>query len=258
MIGVLVTGANGQLGQSIHKVASEYSEIELMFKSANDLDISDDLKVAQVFNNGRYRFCINCAAYTNVEKAENEREKAYSVNAESVRNLAKACLVNDVTLIHISTDYVFDGQKEEPYTIDDTPNPINVYGASKLRGEKNIIKLLQNYFIIRTSWLYSEFGKNFYKTILKKAQTENKIYVTDRQRGRPTHAENLARFILDIVVGKEKTPYGIYHFTDGKTMTWYDFAKSIIDRNDLSGTTEVVRDKNYRSFVKRPDNSILQ
>src|SRR5690606_10682047 len=156
--------------------------------------------VERVFEQIKPDYCINCAAYTNVEQAEQEPERAFLVNATAVEFLALACKAQSCILIHISTDYVFDGQKTTPYTIYDTPNPINVYGASKLEGELNIKKSLEGYFIIRTSWLYSkEFGKNFYRTILQKAQTEKELHIIDNQVGCPTDAENLMGYILNLI-----------------------------------------------------------
>ncbi len=160
-----------------------------------------------LFSKNPYDFCINCAAYTNVEQAEKTPEIAYSVNAEGVKNLAMACKVNGVKLIHISTDYVFDGEKKEGYYPEDIPNPINEYGKSKLKGEQYIQEILNEYMIIRTSWLYSEYGHNFYKSILKKAQKGETLYVTDDQVGCPTDANNLASYILEFLQ-KENLVFG--------------------------------------------------
>lgn len=257
MTRVLVTGANGQLGQSIHKIAMDYSELEFVFKNSKDMDITDAHNVDKVFDDGRYQYCINCAAYTNVEKAEKEEKKAFLVNAEGVRNLAECCLKNDVILIHISTDYVFDGEKKEPYTIEDTPNPINVYGASKLMGEDYISEILERYFIVRTSWLYSEFGNNFYKTILRKARAGEELQITDEQIGCPTRAGNLAEYILKLI-DSENTEYRIHHFTDGEAMTWYGFAKRILTESGLENGPSLKKAENYRTFAKRPKNSVLK
>ncbi len=257
MIRVLVTGANGQLGQSIQKVASDYSELQFIFKNSKELNITDAPKVAQIFEEDQFDYCINCAAYTNVEMAESEREKAFSVNTDGVRNIAESCLKNGVTLIHISTDYVFDGEKNEAYTIKDKPNPINVYGASKLKGEEFIQEILEYYFIVRTSWLYSEFGSNFYKTVLIKAKAGEELQITDEQTGCPTHARNLAKFILDLIASGSKN-YGIHHFTDEEAMTWYHFAKKILLENGLEKKVNLIKAQNYRTFARRPKNSILK
>lgn len=257
MTRILVTGANGQLGQSIQKIASDYAGLEFMFKNSKELNITAATEVAQIFDEDQFDYCINCAAYTNVEEAEREVNKAFSINAEGVRLIVESCLKHDVTFMHISTDYVFDGEKEEPYTIEDAPNPINVYGASKLKGEEHIQELLDFYFIIRTSWLYSEFGKNFHKTILQKAKVENVLQVTDEQIGCPTYADNLAKFILELI-DTGSTDYGIHHFTDGEAMTWYGFAKKILIENGLEGKVRLEKAENYRTFARRPKSSVLK
>ncbi len=256
MIRVLVTGAGGQLGRCIQQVSSLYSQLKIDFADKNTLDIVSKEDVNSLFSINSYDFCINCAAYTNVEQAEKTPEIAFSVNAEGVKNLALACKINRIKLIHISTDYVFDGEKKEGYLPTDLPDPINEYGKSKLKGEQYIQEILHNYIIIRTSWLYSDYGHNFYKSILAKAQKGETLYVTDDQVGCPTDANHLASFILDFVQ-KEQSFSGIVHFTDKKVMTWYDFAVSILKKHKLDNHVEVVRDKNYRSFARRPAYSIL-
>ena len=253
---ILVTGASGQLGLSIENIHRKYTDLDIVFMNFKELDITNLKTVQEIFESNHFDFCINCAAYTNVEQAEKHPEKAFAINGEGVKNIALACKANNVVLIHISTDYVFDGEKKAPYAIQDKPNPINEYGKSKLLGEHYIQEILKKYYIVRTSWLYSEFGKNFYKTILKKAQTEPVIYVTNREIGCPTNANNLAKFILEVMVLGDKE-YGIYHFTDGEAMTWFDFAKKTIVDNNLNRTTKVVRDNNYSSFALRPKNSVL-
>ncbi len=257
MTRVLVTGAGGQLGKSIQKIALEYPELKFGFKNSKQLNITDASKVEAVLEEGQYQYCINCAAYTNVEKAERDKKNAFFVNAEGVKNIAESCLKMDVILIHVSTDYVFDGDKKEPYTIDDKPNPINVYGASKLKGEEYIKEILQKYFIVRTSWLYSEYGNNFYKIILRKAQAREELQITDEQIGCPTHAVNLARFILN-VINSENSNYGIRHFTDGEAMSWYGFAKKILLENKLQHYAHPEKAKNYRTFARRPGYSVLK
>ncbi|MDF4201476.1 dTDP-4-dehydrorhamnose reductase [Maribacter sp. SA7] len=252
---VLVTGSNGQLGQCLHKIAPLYKGFKFIFKNSADLDITDRLSIKKNFDSNDFDYCINCAAYTYVEQAEKTPDIAYKVNAEGVKNLAHVCKDYSTTLIHISTDYVFDGEKDGPYTVKDVPNPINEYGKSKLQGEKYIQDIMENYCIIRTSWLYSEFGKNFYTTILKKARAGENLSVTDIQIGCPTNANNLAKYI----VGKlaRNNNFGIEHFTDGYSCTWFDFAKKILIDQGLQMTVKLRRDKNYRTFVKRPVNSVL-
>lgn len=256
MIRVLVTGAGGQLGKCIQDIAPSYPQLKVDFVNKNKLDITDKAEVNSVFSKNPYDFCINCAAYTNVEQSERSPKKAYSVNAEGVKNLALACKKKGVKFIHISTDYVFDGEKKEGYYPNDIPNPINEYGKSKLKGEQYIQEILNGYIIIRTSWLYSEYGHNFYKSILEKAIKGETLYVTDDQVGCPTDANHLASYILDCI-GREHWITGVEHFTDKKAMTWFDFAVSILKIHELDREVKIVRDKNYRTFARRPTNSIL-
>jgi len=254
---ILVTGADGQLGRSVREIAKTYKHFEFIFRNSKTLDITNPQEINQLFSESHFDYCINCAAYTNVEQAEKSPELAHAVNAEGVRYLALACSESLTKLIHVSTDYVFDGKKETPYRITDKTNPINVYGESKLAGEKYIQLILKEHFIIRTSWLYSKYGKNFYNTILEKAKTEEVLKITDEQKGCPTKTSNLAKYILNIIATKNKA-YGLYHFTDGEAMTWYDFALLILKENDLLDSVQVKKNKNYRTFAKRPKNSILE
>ena len=257
MTKILVTGSEGQLGKCIQKIAGNYPDFEFVFHSSTTLDITNRKKIAEVFSREHFDYCMNCAAYTNVEQAEKTPEPAFAVNAEAVCHLAQACSKHQVTLVHISTDYVFDGKKETAYATFDKAHPINEYGKSKLEGEKCIQKNLIEYFIVRTSWLYSEFGKNFYKTILERAQTKSVLQITDEQIGCPTNANNLATYILNLVANNN-SDYGIHHFTDGEAMTWYEFAKKILKENGLQDKVRLDRAKNYRTFARRPKNSVLE
>ena len=257
MISVLVTGSEGQLGKCLQKIANNYDSFNFKFMDSKGLDITNAKSINSAFESGNFDYCINCAAYTNVEQAEKTPNIAFEVNAYAVKQLAIQCNKHNVILIHISTDYVFDGKKEEAYCVDDIPNPINEYGRSKLLGEQYIQEILTKYYIIRTSWLYSEFGHNFYKTVLKKAQTERVLYITDKQTGSPTNANNLAKYILNLIAS-ENTEFGIYHFTDRMAMTWYDFTKKILKENNLDDKVRVEKAKNYRTFAQRPQNSVLK
>lgn len=254
---ILVTGAGGQLGKCLQKIHANYSQHRFIFTSSNQLDITGKEAVFHFFEKVQPDYCINCAAYTHVEQAEKEPEKAFSVNAEGAKNVAEACKKYKTTLLHISTDYVFDGKKTTPYVEDDMPNPINQYGASKLAGEKYIREILNTYFIIRTSWLYSEFGKNFYKTILEKATTQKELYITGGETGCPTNANDLAVFLMNSIT-YHSTKYGIYHFCGNKAMTWYDFAREILKENSLQNAVSVNKTKNYPTFAERPVYSVLQ
>jgi len=253
---VLVTGAEGQLGKCIHKIAGNFPELECHFKDSTALDIRNAEEVNTVFKLSSFDYCINAAAFTNVEEAEKAPENAFLVNAVGVRNVAKAARKHGVILVHISTDYVFDGEKKGPYLASDMPNPINEYGKSKLAGEEEIQQHLTHYYIIRTSWLYSEYGHNFYKTILSKAKRGESLSVTDAEVGCPTNANHLAAHILELLTTPKD--YGIYHFTDGMAMSWYQFAAAILKENDLEGKIELVKDSNYRTFARRPRNSTLK
>ncbi len=253
---VLVTGADGQLGKCIQKISKDFSELEFEFHTSKTLDITDSKNSAEIFSKGNFDYCINCAAYTNVEQAEKTPAQAYKVNAKGVRIVAETCLEHQVTLIHISTDYVFDGTKKTGYLPKDETNPINEYGKSKLQGEIYIQETLKDYFIVRTSWLYSEFGKNFYKAVIQKAQAGEDLIITDEQMGCPTNANALAAYVLGLIKNKA-TNYGIQHFADGEAMTWYDFAKRILRENNLEGRVKLDKAKNYRTFARRPKNSVL-
>ena len=253
---VLVTGATGQLGQCIQKISNSFSDFEFEFHDSKTLDITNTKNIATIFSEGGFQFCINCAAYTNVEQAERNPELAHRVNSEAVKQLALNCATYDVTLIHISTDYVFDGEKNTGYLPNDATNPINEYGKSKLLGEIYVQETLKKYFIVRTSWLYSEFGRNFYTTILSKAKAGEDLKVTDDQTGCPTNANHLALYILNLI-NRNAVNFGIHHFTDGKAMSWYDFAKKILKENNMDGEVKLNKAKNYRTFAKRPRNSVL-
>ena len=253
---VLVTGSKGQLGKCLQKISDNFKSMSFEFMDAQSLDITNIKNINSVFQSGNYDYCINCAAYTNVEQAEKTPERAFAVNADGVNHIATVCKNNNVVLIHISTDYVFDGKKEEGYLTTDSPNPINQYGMSKLAGENYIKEVLEKYFIIRTSWLYSEFGKNFYKTILSKAKAGDDLKIIDNETGCPTDANNLSNYILGLIKS-ESTSYGVHHFTDGEAMTWYGFAKIILKENNLEGKVKLDKAKNYRTFAKRPKNSVL-
>ena len=253
---VLVTGASGQLGMTFRKFEKNYPQMDFVFKDSKELDITNTISLINTFNEIQPNYCINCAAYTNVEKAEEEPEKAILVNAEAVLAIANLCKEYRTVLIHVSTDYVFDGQKRSPYTVDDIPNPINVYGASKLHGELNIKKTLNQFFIVRTSWVYSkEFGNNFYRSILNKAMSNEELSVVDNQIGCPTETNSLVEFIMKLI--SSDFPYGVYHFSDSKPISWYGFAKAILKENNITDT-KLFKNNNFKTKAKRPNYSVLE
>ncbi|WP_108802658.1 dTDP-4-dehydrorhamnose reductase [Aquimarina sp. Aq107] len=253
---ILITGSNGQLGKCIKLISKKYFGLEVTFKDSKELDITDKRSMLSFLEAKHFDNIINCAAYTNVEQAEKEQEEAFLINAEGVKNIAEACKVNGIRLIHISTDYVFDGKKDSPYIEEDITNPINEYGKSKLLGEQYIQEILKEYFIIRTSWLYSQFGNNFYKTILEKSKTETQLNITSSEIGTPTNANDLASFILNLI-GSKNQQYGIYHFSNLGKGTWYDFAKEIISLQEKDNLKKLEKTPNYPTLAKRPKYSVL-
>ncbi len=256
MKSVLVTGASGQLGRCFQKLSANFPQLDCHFFDSSELDIQDKISLKQVFAAKEIDYCINCAAYTNVEKAEEEKEQAFAINAEALKNLAEVCERNKAVLIHFSTDYVFDGQATEPYREIDVTNPINVYGASKLKGEEYVRKLCSHHFIFRTSWLYSEFGHNFMKTILKKISENTELNITTSQTGTPTNANDLAEAVLQIIAAKN-TNYGLYHYSNLGKATWYDFAKAILQFSDSLEKITLNKSGFYPTKAARPAYSVL-
>ncbi len=253
---ILVTGANGQLGRCIKDAATEYPELEFVFVSKEELDIENLELLTNFFRKNSFSHCINTAAYTNVEKAESEPEKVFAINAEGVKNLAEICKQNHIILLHISTDYVFDGKKKSPYLETDLTNPINVYGASKLKGELYIQEICDKYFIFRTSWLYSQYGHNFLKTILKYTEEGKTLTITTEQKGTPTNANDLAKALLQ-VIAQDSKDYGVYHYTNSGETTWFDFAEEILQQTEKLKDAKLAKTNHYRTFAARPEYSIL-
>lgn len=253
---ILVTGASGQLGQSLQFIASQYSEMQFIFASSQNLDITDQGRVFSFFENNKIDFCINTAAYTAVDKAELDKEKAYLVNVVGPKNLAIACKKSNVTLIHISTDFVFDGFTERPYLESDATNPIGVYGKTKLDGEKEVISNCDKYFILRTSWVYSQFGNNFLKTMLRLAQDRTELNVVSDQTGTPTNAVDLAEVIIAIIKSENKG-YGIYNFSNEGICSWFDFAKEIFKIKNINIQVNPISTEAYPTTAKRPKYSVL-
>ena len=254
---ILITGANGQLGLCLKDISVEYPSYIFDFKTSKQLDITNRNQVSTLFQNENYDYCINCAAYTAVDKAESEKEQAFLVNGEALKYLSEACKSNNTVLIHISTDFVFDGTKDSPYTEEDQPNPINIYGASKLKGEQYVQNILTNYFIIRTSWVYSEHGNNFVKTMLRLANEKDEISVVNDQIGSPTYAGDLAQFTMCFIKNNSKS-YGIKNFSNDGTISWYDFAVEIFKQKQVKIKVNPTVSKNYPTPAVRPKYSILE
>ncbi|HPB05771.1 MAG TPA: dTDP-4-dehydrorhamnose reductase [Prolixibacteraceae bacterium] len=259
---ILVTGANGQLGNEIRRLCRNFPGLEFIFTDVDMLDITNPDAVSVFMEASKPAIVVNCAAYTNVDGAEDDVKAARKVNALAPQVLAAACAMQEAFLIHISTDYVFDGEKGSPYNEEDETNPISVYGSSKLEGEEKIKTVFDNYLIIRTSWLYSEYGHNFMRTILALAKEKDKIEVISDQYGSPTYARDLANCIIDIIVKSILNPRaylpGIYHYTNQGSCSWNEFAQEIINVAGIT-TCEVVpiTTDQYPHKAQRPRNSIL-
>ena len=257
MTTILVTGGNGQLASCIKDVEKEYDDLNIIYTDHLELDICELNQIQTFFkSNPQIDYCINCAAYTAVDKAETEAEKAFEINATGAKNLAQVCNDHDAILIHVSTDFVFDGEKNEPYTETDAANPISVYGASKLQGEVEIQQALKGHFIIRTSWLYSEYGNNFMKTMLRLAETRDGISVVSDQIGTPTYAGDLAEIIIQIINTKTEK-YGIYHYSNEGVASWFEFAKEIFKLTENKIKVNPIPSIEYLTPAKRPKYSVL-
>lgn len=254
---ILVTGAGGQLGSEIKALATHYPQFNFCFTNYEELSIIDEAAVNNFFNDYQPDFCINCAAYTAVDKAEDAAEKdiVNKVNAEAVGFLAKACQQHNTKLIHISTDYVFDGTATEPYKEEALTNPVSVYGETKLKGEQLAADHTAA-IIIRTAWVYSCYGKNFVKTMMNLMKTKPSLKVVNDQYGTPTYAADLAKAILDIIASEKWEP-GIYHYTNAGKISWFDFAVAI--RNMIHANCKInpIPTAGYPTPAKRPAYSVL-
>lgn len=257
MANILVTGANGQLGSELRKIGFTILD-DVFFTDLADLDITDYAAVSKYVEEKEIDTIVNCAAYTAVDRAEDEPELAAKVNTEAVANLARVCHEQDCLLIHVSTDYVFDGSGEKPYTEKDKTCPVSVYGKTKLAGEEAVKNSRCWYIIIRTAWLYSSFGNNFVKTILRLAGERDEINVVADQIGTPTYAEDLARAIASIMENDERIEHeGIYHFSNEGVCSWYDFATEVVKMSGLSCKVNPVTTAEYPTKTERPAYSVL-
>lgn len=253
---VLVTGSSGQLGQALQYIAPNYSTLKFYFAPPEEADITNRQSIITIFNKVKPDFCINAAAYTAVDKAESEPESAYAVNVTGAKYLAESCKEFNTTLLHISTDFVFDGLKNIPYTEDDEAKPKSIYGKTKLEGENEIKKILKKYYIIRTSWLYSQFANNFMKTMIRLGNERTELSVVDDQMGTPTSAIDLAEAILAIITAN-KEEYGIYHYSNAGETTWYGFAKKIFELGKITINLNPIPTSAYPTPAERPVYSVL-
>lgn len=256
---VLVTGSKGQLGSEISVVKLNYDSFSFIFIDKDEVDISDEKKLNDYLNQFKIDYIINCAAYTAVDLAEKEQVIARNVNEFAPLFLAKYCSKNKIRLIHISTDYVFDGESNKPINETSPTNPLSVYGRTKLEGEKRIQELLSNAYIIRTAWVYSTFGKNFVKTMLNLGKQNSEINVIVDQVGTPTCARDLADFILMLIKNIEEghdVP-GIYHYSNEGVTSWYDFAMAIFELAGIRCRVNPIPSSAYPTPAKRPTFSVL-
>jgi len=263
---ILVSGKNGQLGKELQGIASLNENFQFNFFDREELNIADESSVKNIFQKYSPLFFINCAAYTAVDKAETEKELAHKINAEAVGNIAKHCNQFNTKLVHISTDYVFDGKASKPYKEDDTTNPVNYYGYTKLSGEKLALENNMETIIIRTSWVYSEYGNNFVKTMLRLMKERKEINVVNDQLGSPTYAKDLAEAIMQIVNCESSninTSYlshltsHIFHFSNDGIISWYDFAVAIKEIKQLDCIINPISTSSYPTPAKRPAYSGL-
>ncbi len=258
---ILVTGSNGQLGSEIRGLYSKYENIECIFKDLPELDISDTGSVNSLIIDEHINVVINCAAYTAVDKAEENIELAEKVNSLGVSNLVKALEKVNGRLIHISTDYVFDGKSSQPYKELDTVSPIGIYGLTKRGGELAVINSNIDAIVIRTSWLYSSFGNNFVKTMLRLGNKKKLLNVISDQIGTPTYARDLAKACLDILLISDLKKISdkgkIYHYSNQGVATWYHFAITIMELGGLKCKVKAIQTKDYPTQAKRPYYSVL-
>lgn len=258
---IMVTGANGQLGKELQDICNRFPGFEFFFLSKTDLPIHHFDLVRTFFKSIKPDFCINCAGYTAVDRAEAEKDLAFQVNGEAVGILAAICKENQARLIHFSTDYVFDGMSTIPYTEEFPANPINAYGASKLEGEKQALQLDPSSIIIRSSWIYSSYGKNFVKTMMKLMEERSEVCVVNDQIGSPTYAADLSEVIMKIISEKltlkDNSVHGIYNYSNDGVISWYEFALAIKEISGYSCIVQPVSTHEYPTIANRPSFSVL-
>ena len=256
---ILVTGANGQLANELKTISAQYPSNHFLFTTKEDLPIESTKMLELFFEKNRIDYCINCAAYTAVDKAESEKEKAFLINGDAVGGLANICSIHKAKLVHISTDYVYDGGSKIPLKEESDLDPVNIYGSSKMKGEE--LALIKNpaTLIIRTSWVYSSFGNNFVKTMLRLFKEKNEINVINDQLGSPTYAADLAEVIMTFAekMKQGNTFSGIVNYCNAGVTTWYDFANEIKSLVKSDCKINPIPTSSYKTEAKRPLYSVL-
>ena len=253
---IIVLGASGQLGQCLKHVSAEMDITDIAFPNETEGNILNTETLKQLFEKHQPKYCINCAAYTAVDKAEDELELARKINKTGVANIAALCKEYDTALIQISTDFIFTGNSPHPLIETDPTEPISVYGLTKLEGEQVIFPLTEKYFILRTSWLYSEYANNFVKTMLKLGKERDELKIIADQVGSPTYAIDLASAVLQIIESGSNA-YGIYHYSNEGVTSWYDFAQGIFDISKTEVKTFPIRTAEYPTKAMRPAYSVM-
>jgi len=263
MKNILVTGANGQVGSELKALAAQYPNFNFDFVDIEDLDITKEAEVLSYFENKKFAYCLSCAAYTAVDKAEEFKDVAMLVNTVGAKNLAVAAEKTDARMIHLSTDYVYHNSQNTPFVETDETNPQGVYASSKLAGDRTVLNINSKNLVIRTSWVYSTFGHNFVKTMLRLGADRDKLTVIFDQIGTPTYAYDLAKAMLDIIVKIENKTVdpesigGVYHYSNEGVTSWYDFAIAIFRIENINCQVSPIETKDYPTAAKRPHFSLL-
>lgn len=253
---ILITGSKGQLGSELKDLSKLHTEHNYVFVDVDELDITDAAAVNLYFDKHHFDICINCAAYTAVDKAESNSTLAHAINVTGVENLAKACAQNNALFFHISTDFVFDGSNTAPIKEDEKISPLSVYGQTKAEGEEKALSLNKRTILIRTSWVYSFYGNNFVKTMIRLGKEKSELNVVDDQTGAPTYAGDLAKLIFTCIENPSM-PYGIYHYSNAGSTTWCGFAKAIMENYGLNCKVNPITTEQYPTPAKRPKYSLL-
>ena len=253
MNNILVTGSTGQLGSDVVKelLKRGYSTLS---PNRSELNLCSEDNIRNYILNSNCEAIVHCAAYTQVDKAEDEKDLCIKINATATKHIAKCAKILDIPMIYISTDYVFDGTKDGKYTENDETNPINIYGESKLAGEKYVQEILDKYYIVRTSWVFNINGKNFIETMLRLSKTNNQLSIVNDQIGSPTYTRDLSRLLVDML---ETSKYGLYHATNEGYCSWYEFANTIFKLANINIDIKAINSNEYASRAKRPMNSKL-